>query len=209
MREIKTNILENVNKFDLIVLPCSQFLKKDGTICIDKNNKKSIVAQLFDKIPTLNTEMGDVVETYGCCPYIFHTIKGTQKPCKLATFPITPSAQSIKAENREKYVLPHLLKGMRGTQTLVPGWMLYPRSDIVEFACRKLEEIIKWYKLSNVVLPWDSFNIPENSDHEGRIKNILNKYLPNEVFLVTSQVEQQGERVGMSVTSTVEYEEGE
>jgi hypothetical protein len=202
MREIKTNIFENVNKFDLIVLPCSQFLKKDGTICIDRS-RKTIVSELFEKIPTLNKEMGDVVETYGCCPYIFHTVKGTQKPCKLATFPITPSAQSIKIENREKYILPHLLNGRK--QTLVPGWMLYPRPDIVEFACRKLEEVIKWYKLSHVVLPWDAFNIPENSEHEGRIKNILNKYLPNEVFLVTSEPEV--ERSNVSVTSTVEYED--
>ena len=208
MQEIITDVFENINKFDLVVIPCSQFLKKTGDVCIDKKNPNSTVAKLFKKIPSLSMEMGNVVETYGSCPFIFHTVLGTTRPCKLATFPTTPSAQSIRPENREKYILPHLVKGMKGSQTLVPGWMMYPRSDIVEFSCIKLAEVIRWYKLRAVVLPWDGFNIPEGDrDQETRIKSILNKYLPNEVFLSTLPKEEKPTQ--SMVTSTVEYDDAE
>ena len=203
MREIRHDIYTDPSKFQLVMIPCSCYQKKDGTA---PTQKDSYLSKFVEMNPNLLSEIGKGVEEYGNCPAVLSHIEGTPFPTKFATFPVTPTG--LRAENPDQYVFQRL-QGKFKEYSLLPGWTLVPRSDMVEFSSIKLAEIIKYYKLTKIAIPFELFTLDrEDRDDYNRIRNIMEKHLGNEVFIVTKPVESQGGTVhsGM-VSSTVEFED--
>ena len=202
MQEIRSNIFTDAGKFDLICLPCSCYQKKDGTVAAPK---EGFLQQLVEKCPSLLSEIGKGVEKYGNCPAMLSSIPNTPKPTKFITFPVAPSG--FRAENPNDYVFQRL-QGKFKEYALLPGWAIVPRSDMVEFSAIKLAEIIKYYKLKKVAVPFEMFTFDrEDKDDYTRIRNIMEKYLGEEVFMVTQPQDGEVGTVQSAVTSTVTYEE--
>jgi hypothetical protein len=203
MQEIKHDLITDPSKFELICLPCSTYQKKDGSMPVPKN---SFLSQLVEKYPNLPMELGKGVEEYGGCPAVLSSIPNTPMPTKFATFPIAPP--NLRAEKPDNYVY-NRLKGKFKDYYLLPGWTLLPRSDMVEFASIKLKEIMVYYKLTKVAIPFDMFNFDhEDREEYTRIKNIMSRIVSNDVFIVTKPSESaEGTVHGGMVQSSVTYEE--
>ena len=179
MREITHNILEDPSKFQLILLPCTVYQKKDGTTPVQKSG---FFHDLVEKYSFLPASIGKSVEKYGNCPAILESIPNTKFPTKFGTFPVTPT--SLRVENPDDVVYSRL-KGKFKKYSLLPGWTLLPRSDMVEFSCIKLLEIMKYYKLSQVALPFEmfAFDREDESDYL-RTASIIQKFIPDNLYLV-------------------------
>jgi hypothetical protein len=203
MREIRHDLINDPGKFELICLPCSCYQKKDGTIPIPKDG---FLSQLVEKYPNLPAEMGRGVEKYGNCPAILSAIPNTPLPTKFITLPVSPS--NLRAENPDEYVFQRL-QGKFKKLSLLPGWTLIPRSDMVEFACIKLREIMHYYKLTKVAIPFEMFTLDrEDKDDYARIKNIIEKIVHDDLFMVMRPLEDvQGTVHGGIVQSSVSYDE--
>lgn len=158
MREIRTNILEHVDKFQLVCLGISCYQKKNGESVVPK---EGMMREFVNRIPELPLLIGKSVGVYGNCPSIVHTLKGTRYPTKLMSFPITPT--SLRVENPEEAVISRLAKRFKPF-TLLPGWLLRPRMDMIEFSSIKLIEIIKYYKLSEVAIVIETLGMGEGDE---------------------------------------------
>jgi len=204
MKQITFNILENPGKFELILLPCSCYQKKDGTSPVMSN---SFMEEIVKRCPSLPKQIGKGVETYGNCPSILSHIPNTPGPTKFATFPVTPS--NLRAENPDDYVYNRLVGKFKKKYCLLPGWSLLPRSDMVEFACIKLIEIIKYYSLNMVCLPLELFNFdPEDQKDKDRVLGIIGRIVTEGLFITSLPNESEQGTVQTSVaTSQVYYEE--
>lgn len=201
MQEIRFDLISDPSKFELICLPCSCYQKKDGTMPVPK---EGFFSDLVKKHPNLPYEIGKGVEKYGNCPAILSAIPQTNT--KFATFPIAPT--SLRAEDPDKYVFSRL-KGKFKKTALLPGWTLLPRSDMVEFSCIKIQEIIRYYKLTKVAIPFEMFTL-EKEDREDytRIKTLMEKIVKDNIFMVIRPTEsEQGTVHGGMVSSSVTYEE--
>ena len=202
MREIRFDLLADPTKFELICLPCSCYQKKDGTIPAPTDG---FLSQLAEKVPNLLADIGKQVEKLGNCPSIVSSIPNTGT--KFASFPVAPT--SLRAENPDDYVYQRL-KGEFKPFSLVPGWAIAPRSDMVEFAAIKLAEIIKYYKLTKVAIPFEMFTLDKEDQNDyTRIRNIMQAKLGDEVFVVSRPLESAEGNISSAVSSSVTYEEEE
>ena len=197
MQEINFDVLEDPFKFELIMLPCSCYQKKNGEVAVMKG---SFLEQLLEKAPSLKTEIAKAVENMGNCPSILSSIPGSPIPTKFCTFPVTPT--SLRAEDPDKHVF-NRLKGNFKKYKLLPGWMLLPRSDMVEFSAFKLSEIIRYYKLTKVIFQYEAFTFDaEDKEEYTRVRNIMAKYLKEGVFIARKPVGNiQGEQHVMTTSS--------
>jgi len=201
MRHINFDIFSNPSKFDLILLPCTCYQKKDGTVPVMKD---SFLEKIVERCPSLTSQIGKGVEAYGNCPSILSHIPKTPKPTKFATFPFSPPA--LRAEDPDKYVYSRL-KGDFKKFSLIPGWALMPRADMVEFSAIKLMEIIKYNKLDAVALPLEMFTFDaEDKQHADRILSIIERTVVESLFIVTQPHDQVQSNL---VSSQVYFEEGE
>jgi len=205
MQEIRYNILEDPSKFELICIPCSCYQKKDGSIPVQKK-EKTLFGEFVEAYPNLPTEMGEGVEKYGNCPKILNSIPNLKTTTKFCTFPTSPT--SLRAKNPDNYVY-HRLKGKFKPYSLLPGWSILPRCDMVEFAAIKLSEIIHYYKLTKVAIPFEMFTFDrEDVDHYNTIKNILTKHVKDGLFMVSKPNEpDRGTVHNTAVQSSVTYED--
>jgi len=205
MREIRHNILEDPGKFELICLPCSCYQKKDGTIPVQKK-ERTFFTQLVELYPNLPAEMGKGVEKYGNCPAILSYVPNIKNTTKFTTFPVSPTG--MRAEHPDDYVY-HRLRGSFKDYALLPGWALIPRSDMVEFAAIKLAEIIKYYKLTKVAIPFEMFTLDrEDKDDYTRIKNIIAGHCGEGLYIVSKPSDPSGGTVtNATVQSSVTYED--
>lgn len=158
MRELRVNILECYDKFQLVSIGVSVYQKKDGTSVVPK---EGMMRDIVTKWPDLPKLIGNAVGKYGNCPSIVYSIPQTSKPTKIMSFPITPT--SLRVETPEDVVIARLAKRFK-PYTLLPGWMLRPRMDMIEFSCIKLAEIIKYYKLTEVALVIDTLGLGEGDE---------------------------------------------
>lgn len=158
MREIRANLIECYDKFQLIVLATSCYQKKSGEIVVPK---EGLMRDFVTKFPDLPKCFGDSVATYGNSPYIAMTIKASRYPTKIMSFPTTPT--SLRVKDPEQVVIARLAKRFK-PYTLLPGWLLRPRIDMIEFSCYKLSEVIKWYKLTEVALAVDTMGLGEGDE---------------------------------------------
>jgi len=205
MKSINFDILSKPGEFELILIPCSCYQKKGGEMPVMKGG---LLEEIVSRCPSLPTQIGKAVEQYGNCPAILSHIPGTKHPTKFATFPISPT--SLRAENPDDYIF-HRLKGRFPKYKLLPGWTLLPRSDMLEFAAIKLAEIIKYYKLTMVALPFELFTLdPEDKKETERILGIIGRIVTEGLYIVHRPEESsQGTVRNNIVTSQVYYEEGE
>lgn len=158
MREIRANILECYERFQLISIGVSVYQKKDGTTVVPK---EGLMRDIVTKWPDLPKLIGNAVAKYGNCPSIVYSIPQTKFPTKIMSFPITPT--SLRVETPAEVVIARLAKRFK-PYTLLPGWLLRPRLDMIEFSCIKLAEIIKYYKLSEVALLVDTLGLGEGDE---------------------------------------------
>jgi hypothetical protein len=158
MRELRVNILECYDKFQLVALGCSLYQKKIGEIVIPK---EGMMRDIVTKFPDLPKLFGSAIGKYGGCPSIVFSVPKTTKPTKIMSFPITPT--SLRVESPEDVVIARLAKRFKPF-TLLPGWLLRPRMDMIEFSCIKLAEIIKYYKLTDVALVIDTLGLGEGDE---------------------------------------------
>lgn len=203
MREIRHDILTDPSKFDLIMLPVSCYQKKDGTIPAIKDG---FLEKLSEKHPNILADIGKSVETYGNCPSMIKTVADSKLPTKFATFPTVPSG--LRAEHPDDYVFSRL-KGKFKNYSLLPGWAIMPRIDMVEFSSIKLAEIIKYYKLTKVAIPFEMFTFDrEDKSWYDKIRNMMEKYLGAEVYMVSKPTEAaEGTVYSNTVSSSVSFEE--
>lgn len=173
MRELRVNILDCYDKFPLIALGCSLYQKKDkGEIVIPKDG---LMRDIVTKWPDLPKLFGTAIAKYGGCPSIVYPIPQTPLPTKIMSFPVTPT--SLRVENPEGVVIARLAKRFK-PYTLLPGWLLRPRLDMIEFSCIKLAEIVKYYKLSDTALIIDSLGLGEGDEkYYDVVRDILARYL--------------------------------
>ena len=203
---INFDILSNPGEFELILLPTSIYQKKNGTVAVMKGG---LLEQIVARCPSLPAQMGKGVETYGNCPAILSHIPNTKHPTKFMTFPVSPS--TLRAKEPDHHVF-HRLKGRFKKYALLPGWCLLPRSDMVEFSSIKLKEIIRYYKLSKVALPFDLFTLgkEEVEKEQDRIMGIISRIVPEGLSLIHHPKENPTGTFRTSVaTSEVYFEEGE
>jgi len=204
MQEIKHDIIEDPGKFSLIALPCTAYQKKTGEVPVPK---EGLLSRLVEKYPNLPMDIGSTVEKYGNCPSIMKTIADMKTPTKFCTFPVSPT--SLRVQNPDNYVFRRLIGRFKKPYSLLPGWTLVPRSDMVEFSAIKLAEIMRFYKLSNVAIPFELFTFDrEDKDDYTRIKNIICKYIKEGLYLVSRPSEStQGTIISNIARSTVTFEE--
>jgi len=204
MKTINHNILADPTKFDIILIPVSVYQKKNGTSPVMGGG---MLEEIVAKCPSLPEQIGKAVEVYGGCPSILSHIPNTPKPTKFATFPVTPS--NLRAENPDDYVF-NRLKGKFKKYSLIPGWAVAPRSDVVEFSAIKLLEIIRYYKLDVVALPYDMFNFDEeDKEHSDRVLHIIERIITESLLLVKRPKEAVQGTVQTTASSQVYFEEGE
>lgn len=204
MKTINYDILNNPSKFSIILICCSVYQKKDGTSPVMSGG---MLEELVEKCPSLPSQIGKAVEQYGGCPAILSHIPNTPIPTKFATFPVTPS--NLRAENPDDYVY-NRLKGKFKKYSLLPGWALVPRSDMVEFSAIKLAEIIKYYKLETVALPYDLFTFDEeDQEHAERAINIIERVVTDALIIVKRPKENTQGTVQATASSQVYYEDEE
>jgi hypothetical protein len=193
MQEIRTNILEHYEKFQLIVLANSLYQKKVlGEIVVPKDG---IVREFVNKWPDIPKCFGSSVGKYGGCPSIAYTIKESRFPTKILTFPVTPT--SLRVENPEEIVVARFAKRFKHF-SLLCGWMLRPRLDMIEYSSIKLAEIVKFYKLTSVAFPVESMGLGEGDEkYYDAVRDIFLKYFGNlPITLCYSlKVESKGEAV--------------
>jgi len=202
MKTINFDILSDPRKFDIILLPVSVYQKKNGTSPVMGGG---MLEEIVAKCPSLPTQIGGAVEKYGGCPAILSHIPNTPKPTKFATFPVTPS--NLRAENPDDYVF-NRLKGSFKKYSLLPGWAIAPRSDMVEFASIKLLEIIRYFKLDTVALPYELFTFdPEDKVHSDRVISIVESIVSEALYIVKRPKEAVQGTVQTTATSQVYYEE--
>lgn len=159
MKELRVNILECYEKFPLVAIGCSLYQKKDkGEIVVPK---EGLMRDIVTKWPELPKLFGSAIGKYGGCPSIVWSIPQTKYPTKIMSFPITPT--SLRVETPEDVVIARLAKRFKA-YTLLPGWLLRPRMDMIEFSCIKLAEIIRYYKLSDVALVVDTLGLGEGDE---------------------------------------------
>jgi len=180
------------------------YQKKDGGIPVPKDG---ILSKFVEKYPDLPQEIGKGVEKFGNCPSIVMTVPNTRFPTKFATFPVAPT--SLRAEDPDNYVFQRL-KGRFKPYTLLPGWTITPRSDVIEFSSFKLREIIKYYKLTKLVIPFEMFTFDrEDKDDYTRVKTIMKKYLGSEVLIATHTRESSQGTITSSVSSSLTMDDDE
>jgi len=202
MQEISLDVLKDPFKFELIMIPCSCYQKKNGEVAVMPN---SFLDELIKKAPTLRTEIGKAVERYGNCPAVLSAIPGSPIPTKFCTFPISPS--NLRAEDPDDYVF-HRLKGKFKKYSLLPGWTLLPRIDMVEFSAIKLREIIKYFRLTKIVLQYESFTLDkEDKMHYTKIQNIMQRYLQESFYVAHMPKENIEVKNQVTATSSVTFEE--
>lgn len=171
MKEINVNLIEHLDKFQLICCGISCYQKKIGTIVVSPTG---FMHDLCEKYPELPILFGKSVGKYGNCPSIVYSVPGTRYPTKLLSFPVTPT--SLRSEVADDIVIAKL-KGRFKPQSLICGWMLKTRLDMLEFSAIKLIEIINFYKLSEVAIAVESFGLGEgDEDHYELCKRMLMKY---------------------------------
>jgi len=204
MKEIRHDILSDPGKFELICLPVSCYQKKDGSYPAQKGSMLESFAQMC---PTLLTDLGGGVERYGNCPAILGSIPNTPIPTKFITFPVAPT--SLRAHNPNLYVYQRFQDKFKENSVL-PGWVLLPRSDMVEFAAIKLKQIMKFYKLTKVAIPFEMFTL-ERNDREDyvRIQKIINQHITEGLYLVSKPMGDSKGVVHTNVQSSVTYEDEE
>ena len=204
MKHININLLEDIGKFQLVCLPISVYQKKDGTVPVQKD---SLLGKIVEKFPDLPTELGNGVERFGNCPAILSSVPNTPYPTKFITFPTSPS--NLRAENPDNYVFKRL-QGKFKKHALLPGWSIVPRSDMVEFSSIKLNEIIKFYKLTEVVIPFElfTFDRDDKSDYE-RVLSIIGKHIKSNIYISheTNQPSTGTEKVNVSSEVSMDDEE--
>ena len=223
MKEIRCDIVEDVLKFQLVMFPVSCFLKtkitkptkyvEDDAKIIPPGSivypRDGVLAEFVKRIPHFPKILGESIESHGMCPHLSHSMPNSQT--KLGTFPTTPFVISVKDINA--VILSHLRRDHWKPYRKLPGWMFPPRSDMIEFSCIKLMEIIKYYKLQQVAIPFGGFNMHEGDKHHIlRVKEIMNKYLGDEVNLCHPLVEEKTGSLrsfGASSTVTIDEEETE
>lgn len=200
MKTINFNILANPGKFELILIPCSCYQKKNGKSPI---MGESLLDEVVKRCPSLPAQIGKGVEEFGNCPTILSHIPNTPSPTKFATFPVTPS--NLRAEEPDKYVF-NRLSGKFKKYSLLPGWAVCPRSDMVEFSCIKLVEIIKYYKLTSVALPYDMFTFEDaDQKHADRVLGIIGRIVTESLYIVKTPTEAEEGTVQTSVASSQVY----
>jgi hypothetical protein len=200
MREIRANILECYERFQLISLGVSVYQKKDGTAVVPK---EGLMRDIVTKWPDLPKLIGNAVGKFGNCPSIVYSIPQTKYPTKIMSFPITPT--SLRVEVPEDIVIARLAKRFK-PYTLLPGWLLRPRFDMIEFSCIKLTEIIKYYKLSEVALVVDTLGLGEGDEgYYEIVRDLFLKYFGDLPVTLLSLPEPKGENkkgIQPEVTST-------
>jgi len=171
MRELRVNILDCYDKFQLICLGTSCYQKKDGTIVIPK---EGIMRDIVTKWPDLPLIFGKSIGKYGNCPNIVYSIPSSAKPTKIMSFPITPT--SLRVEDPSVVVLSRLSKRFKPF-TLLPGWLLRPRLDMVEFSSIKLAEVIRYFKLTDVAIVVETLGVGEGDEaYYELVKDMFVKY---------------------------------
>jgi hypothetical protein len=171
MRELRVNILEHLDKFQLVCLAVSCYQKKMGEIVVPK---EGMMREFVNKFPELPKLFGNSVGKYGNCPGIVYSVPSTKSPTKIMSFPITPT--SLRVEDPQTVVIARLAKRFKPF-TLLPGWLLRPRLDMVEFSCIKLLEIIKYFKLKEVAVVMDTFGLGEgDEEYSANVKDMMVKY---------------------------------
>jgi hypothetical protein len=180
------------------------YQKKEGEIAFPK---KGLMEKIVERAPSLPKQMGKAVETYGSCPAILSHIPNTKYPTKFMTFPVTPS--NLRAENPDDHVF-HRLKGRFKHFYLLPGWTLLPRMDMVEFASIKLQEIIRFYKLTKVALPVGLFQFDkEDREQEQKVLNMISKFVSDALYVLYPPKEDTETIISTSATSEITLEENE
>lgn len=204
MQIVEQDILQTYNQYQLILLPTSVYQKKAGEVAYPR---KGLMEKIVERAPTLPTQMGKAVEQYGHCPAILSHIPNTKYPTKFMTFPVTPS--NLRVANPDEHVF-HRLKGRFKPYSLLPGWMLLPRRDVVEFASIKLKEIMKFYKLDKVALPVGAFQFDEDDKAvEERVLKTITTYISDGLFILYPPKETQEDIISTGATSEVKFEENE
>ena len=199
MREIQANILECYQNFQLIALGCSLYQKKDkGEIVVPKEGLMREIVTCWPELPRL---FGSSIAKFGGCPNIVYSIPNTKFPTKILSFPITPT--SLRVETPEEVVISRLAKRFKSF-TLLPGWLLRPRLDMIEFSCIKLAEIIKWYRLTEVALVVDTLGLGEGDEkYYDIVRDLFMRYfglLP--VTLCSIAKNNKGKEIKNEVIST-------
>lgn len=171
MRELRVNLLECYEKFQLICLATSCYQKKNGEIVVPK---EGLMRDFVTKFPDLPLIIGKSIGTYGNCPHIAYSIKSSPKPTKIMSFPITPT--SLRVEDPQTVVISRLAKRFK-PYTLLPGWLLRPRIDMVEFSSIKVAEVIRYYKLTDVAIAIDTFGVGEGDEqYYETVKDMFMRY---------------------------------
>jgi len=202
MKQINFDILTNPGEFEVILIPCSTYQKKGGDSPVMCG---SMLEEIVAKCPSLPSKIGKAVEQYGNCPAILNHIPGTKYPTKFMTFPVSPPA--LRAEDPDRYVYSRL-KGKFKKFSLLPGWTLAPRSDMVEFSSIKMLEIIRYYKLSKVALPYELFTFDEgDKTHRERTIEIVSRIITDALFIVHRPKEKAEGTIIQSVTTSQKYME--
>jgi len=201
MQEITVDLLEDHQNFELICLPCSLYQKKnDGEIV---TGKKGIMFDFCERFEGLNIKIGEGITKFGSVPYPCYTVDGSKIPTKICGFPMTPS--NMRAEDPSTIVY-NRFKNRFKPFSLLPGFFLAPRSDSLEFSCIKLKEVITYYKLTKVAIPFEGFAFGEGDDrHIDRVKKILYTHLDSNVYL-TNPIK---ETIEAPVKSEVKDEDSE
>jgi len=190
MQEISVNILEDYENFELICLPCSVYQKKASGEIV--TGKKGFIHDFAEKFENLPVKIGESITKLGSVPYPCYSIEGSSRPTKIAGFPITPS--NLRAEDPDLVVY-NRFAGRFKKFSLLAGFFIAPRSDVLEFSCIKLKEIVKYYKLNRVAIPFEGFAFEEGDEkHIDRVRNVLFKHLGDNVYL-TNQIEEKIENV--------------
>jgi len=199
MREIQANILECYQNFQLIALGCSLYQKKDkGEIVVPKEGLMREIVTCWPELPRL---FGSSIAKFGGCPNIVYSIPNTKFPTKILSFPITPT--SLRVETPEEVVISRLAKRFKSF-TLLPGWLLRPRLDMIEFSCIKLAEIIKWYRLTEVALVVDTLGLGEGDEkYYDIVRDLFMRYFGSlPVTLCSIAKNNKGKEIKNEVIST-------
>jgi len=179
MKEINIDMFEDYGKFELICLPCSTFQKRDTGELI--SGRRGFTFEFYNKFAGVSREIAIGYQRFGAIPYPCYTIQSTKYPTKICGFPITPPM--IRHEDPD-YIVYNRFVGKFKKNKMLPGCFIAPRSDVLEFSCIKLREVIKFYKLTSVAIPFEGFWLGEGDErHIDRVKKILFKFLGDDVYL--------------------------
>ena len=204
MQEIRCDIFESFDKFELILIPISCYQKKrNGAVPVMSD---SLLESFTKQYPSLPEEIGKTIEKFGGCPSIIDSVKtNTRTPTKFATFPIAPP--NLRTVNPDEHVF-NRLKGRFKPYYLLPGWTLLPRQDMLEFSCIKINEIIRWYKLTKVALPFEGFTFElEDKPCYERVCKMLKKFIIDGLYLIYPEQKTSSQEQITTVQSTVTMEE--